>query len=162
MFKKKQKQIKPQGPWLVTLYSEIQNKGQKDEFDPGYIEFEHPQTKLSIKEEIAWIKGQGSFKGKPTPTLIDIWNMFLRHTPGTSLFVFKNWHIEREPGCFVCNLADRVHSQYVLKRIVSNFTCQEQDFAAFIEMLDNEQKYFDDSRQSTVFDLDLARLKREA
>ena len=29
-----------------------------DEFDPGFIEFEHKQTKLSVKEELDWIYGR--------------------------------------------------------------------------------------------------------
>ena len=158
---KKQKPIKPQPPWLITLHSEIQNAGEKDEFDPGYIEFEHRQTRISIKEEIDWIKGRGVYVNKPVPTLLNIWKMMVSHTPGTQKFVYKNWVIEYEPGCFIYKLSDMMTNKFVLKRIISHYTCSKQNFATFLEMLDNEQKQYED-KPSSILNINAFRDKKEA
>ena len=158
---KKQKPIKPQAPWVINLYSEVQNKGQPDEYDPGYIEFEHRQTGLSIKQEIDWIKGSGTYKNKSVPTLIDIWKMLISHTPGTKKIIYKSWVIEHEPGCFVYRLADIVTNAFVLKRVISHYTCSKQNFATFLEMLDNEQAVFED-KPSTILNINAFRDRKEA
>jgi hypothetical protein len=160
IFKKKQPQIQKQGPWLITIYSEVKNKGEEDEFDPGFIEFQHKQTNRSIKEELNWIYGRGSFKSSGPPNLINVWDMLIKHTPGMQLIVYKNWHIERDRGCFECQLADRNTHKYVLKRIISNVTCIDQDFASFIRMLDNEQKFYDGNNKPSILNLDQERQKR--
>ena len=160
LFKKKPEPPKNQHPWLITIHSEVKNKGCQDEFDPGFIEFEHKQTRLSIKEELDWIYGRGAFKPNGTPSLINVWDMLLKYTPGMRLIVHKNWHIEREQKCFVSQLADRGKGKYVLKRVTSNVTCIEQDFASFLKMLDNEQEYHDSNSVNTILSLDDEREKR--
>ena len=158
---KKQKPIKPQSPWVINLYSEVQYKGTTEEFDPGYIEFEHKDIKPSIKQEISWLHGKGSFEGKVPPTLIGIWDMLLKHTPGMSRIIYKHWVIEREPLVFVCQLADIQNNEYILKRVLSKFTCSNQDFTDFLDMLDNEEKAFNDNKVVPL-DLDKYRKAKEA
>ena len=158
---KKQKPVKPQPPWIITLYSEIQLEGQKDEFDPGYIEFEHKQTEISIKQEIDRIKGRGAYINKPVPTLLDIWNMLIGRTPGAQKFIYKDWVVEHEPGCFVCNLADRITNTFVIKRVISHYTCSKHNFAVFLKMLDNWKIQYGE-KPSTILDINAFRDRREA
>jgi len=143
MRKKKQMPIRKQGPWLITSYSTVHNKGEgEDEFDDGHIEFEHKETGLNFLKEMSWIKSEGPFRGNKAPTLIDIWKFFLKHTPGTSVFVYKNWVVTRSESshCFIYQLSDRVKNEYIHKNIISDTVCLKQDFASFINMLDNIQK----------------------
>jgi len=161
LFKQKEPPIKDQPPWLITIYSEVQNEGDPDEFDPGFIEFEHKQTGISLKYEMSWLKSHGpTFEDKNPPTLIDIWEILLKYTPGFKVIIHKNWHIRKDVGCFIYQLADREKQEYVIKRILSNHTCQDQDFFSFIRMLDNEQEYYDSNTKSTILNLNNEREKR--
>lgn len=158
---KKQKPIKPQPPWLITLHSEVQLEGQEKEFDPGYIEFEHRQTRVSIKQEIDRIKGRGAYINQSVPTLLDIWNMLTSRTPGSQKFIYKDWVVEHEPGCFVCSLADRLTNKFVIKRIISHYTCSKQNFAVFLDMLDKWQEQHRE-KPSTILDINFFRDRKEA
>ena len=160
----KQKPIKKQHPWLITSYSSIQNKDSEDEFDAGYIEFEHRQTSVSFRKEMSWLKGEGPYKvpGFRTPKLLDVWNTFVKYTPGTTGFVYKEWHIKRDNDCFIYILVDLSTAVPRYKNIIGDFVSQQQDFASFIEMLDNIQKEREESTKTAVFDIGEARKKRNA
>ena len=153
---KKQKPIKPQGPWQIISYSDIQNKGTENEFDPGYIEFYHHETRNRFYKEMSWLKGEGVYgeiKNYKLPNPIDIWNMLLRHTPGFSMFIYKNWHIQKNAGCFIIRLASNEYDQYIDKKILSDYTCSKMDFSSFLDMLDEIEKQHADKQEKKIFNL---------
>ena len=161
MFKNKQKPIKKQGLWLITSYSDIKNAGSDDEFDPGFIEFEHKETNLSIKKEMAWLRREGAYSDVEPPKLLDIWKLFTQLTPGTTLFVYKNWDITRDRGCFILELVGDDQETYIYKNIISDYSSNQQDFKSFLGMLDNVQLEIDESRKSSVLDIGKERVKRK-
>lgn len=166
MRKKKQQPIEQQGPWLIISYSSVKNKGEEDEFDEGYIEFNHQETGIKILKEMSWLRGEGAYKEKKynTPTLPEVWDTFLKNTPGTTGFIYKNWHINRDHNCFIYILADPSESPpgEIHKNIIGDFVSQKQDFASFLEMLDNIEISVEEEKPKQLFDLGEARMKRDA
>lgn len=166
---KKQKPIPKQPPWIITSYSDIQNAGEKDEFDAGYMEFIHRETGNSFMREMSWLKGEGAYEipdFKPAK-LTDIWNLFLKYTPGTTGFIYKGWHVKRDAGCFVYILVGISEGKPVerKKNIIGDWVIQQQDFASFIKMLDNIQSELDEIEESSnapIINLDEARKKKQA
>lgn len=164
LFKKKVKiVIGKQKPWVVTRFEPV--FVDCNGADSGYIELEHRQTQQCIRKEIAWLKGEGAYeeKGYRPPTLLDIWGMFQKSTPGTTGFSYNNWHIKRDQGCFIYVLVGMdgglPYERY--KNIVSDHTCKQQDFIGFIDMLDTIQEYQDDTGSRPIINLDEMRLKKE-
>jgi hypothetical protein len=167
---KKQKQpiIRKQAPWIVTPYTNIHNKGEEDEFEDGFLEFSHCDIHKSYLKEISWVKGTGPYKydGYRPPTLIDIWELFKKYTPGTTGFSYKNWHMQKHPGCFMYVLADPTTDppSILHKDIVGDKVSRDiQDFAAFLWMLDNIEREIEESKPKQIlFDLSEERKKRDA
>lgn len=141
LFKNKPK-IKEQPPWIITSYSSVHNKGEKEEFDDGYLEFENGT--MNIKKEMAEFRGENQYnkEGYTPPGLLNIWDMFLKLTPGTKGFQYKDWRIVRENGCFVYILIGESCGEQTrrYKNIISDYTSRQQDFASFLNMLDNIQE----------------------
>lgn len=141
LFKSKPK-IKEQPPWVITSYSSIQNKGTDEEFDDGYIEFENGN--LNIKKEMAELRGEKPYDEDDytPPGLLDIWNMFLKRTPGTKGFQYKDWRIVREENCFVYVLIGKSCGEQIrkYKNIIRDYTSRQQDFSSFLNMLDKIQE----------------------
>jgi len=166
--RKRQPIIKTQKPWLIVSYSNIQNKGEDDEFDPGYIQFIHKETNKEFLKEMSWLLGEGpyGFDGYRTPTLIDIWNILTKYTPATTGFVYKNWDVNRRSGCFMYTLFDfsKHPPEEIHKNIIGDAVSKEHhDFAAFLEMLDNISDSIEASKpKRIILDLEEARKKREA
>ena len=171
MKKKKQKPISPQSPWVITSYSNIQYEGKENEFDTGYIEFIHKETGNTSHHEMDWLRADRSYLGQKPPTLIDVWNMLLKDTPGISGFIYQmtkdhdkvNWHITRRRGCFKHVLIDFTgeYPKSLSESIISDYSQNKIDMAAFLKMLDGIQKDCEDS-VSVVIDLDEMRRKKEA
>ena len=134
--------IKVQPPWVITSYSSIQNRGTEEEFDDGYIEFEN--GKLNIKKEMAELRGEKPYDKDDyiPPGLLDIWGMFIKRTPGTKGFQYKDWRIVREENCFVYVLIGDSCGEPVkkYKNIIRDYTSRQQDFASFLNMLDKIQE----------------------
>ncbi len=169
---KKQKPIQPQGPWTITSYSDIQYPGTKDEFDAGYIEFKHEETNIVSHHEMDWLKSERSYKGKKTPTLLDVWNMFLRDTPGTTGFRYRmseahehvSWHIKRMVNCFQYILIDMGKSppqSLNKKNIISDLSQKKIDMAAFLWLLDDTQREIE-GKATPIINLDEMRERRNA
>ncbi len=168
---KKQKPIKPQSAWIITSYSEIHYKGEKNEFDTGYIEFAHEETGITSCNEMDWLKAERSYLGEKSPTLIDVWNMLLKDTPGISGFIYRmtknhdqvNWHITRKRGCFKYVLIDFTKDppQSLSESIISDYSQKRIDMAAFLKMLDGIQDDCE-GRATNVINLDNLRNKKEA
>lgn len=171
MRKKKQKPIKPQGPWTITSYSDVQNPGEDDEFDVGYIEFEHKETSIISHHEMDWLRGERSYLGQKLPTLLNIWDMLLRDTPGISGFIYRmtnhhdqvNWHITRKRGCFKYVLINLNNNPPVSlsESIISDYSQNKIDMVAFLKVLNGIQLDIED-RGAAVFNLDEIRKKKEA
>ncbi|MCK5615842.1 hypothetical protein KAR91_78990 [Candidatus Pacearchaeota archaeon] len=171
MRKKKQKPIKPQGPWIITSYSDIQFQGEENEFDAGYIEFEHEETGIVSHHEMDWLRSERSYKGERPPSLLSIWNMFLKDTPGISGFVYRmtkehihvNWHITRKRGCFKHVLIDMSKRPPVSlsESIISDHSQGRIDMASFLRMLDGTQLVIE-GRSATILNLNEMRKKKEA
>lgn len=127
--------IKEQPPWTVTVYSSIHNKGTDKEFDDGWVEFINGKTVR--RKEMAEFRGEEPYNkaGYKPPDLIDIWNWLLKITPGTKGFSYKNWRVMREHDCFVYVLPNVDY-----KNIIGDYTSRQQDFASFLNMLDNIQE----------------------
>lgn len=168
MKKKKQKPIRPQGPWIITSYSDIQNQGEDDEYDAGYIQFEHHETGAVICYEMDWLRSQRTYSGEKAPTLLNIWDMLLKRTPGISGFIYQmtsehehvSWHVSRKVGCFKYVLIDTGKSPAVslVERIFSDLSNRKIDMAAFLRTLDGIQKHEED-KKAPVIDLDDMRKK---
>lgn len=163
---KKQKPILKQSPWRVISYSSVQNIGEEDEFDAGFIELYHRETNKTLMKEMSWLKGEGPYKndGFKTPTLNDIWDLFIKYTPGTTGFIYKDWRVKRDQGCFVYVLIDSNTNPPLIRRkeIIGDFVSQNKtDFASFLMMLDNIQSDLDNQEKKMIFNLDEARKKRE-
>ena len=171
MKKKKQKPIKPQSPWIITSYSDIQFKGEENEFDAGYIEFVHQEADIVACHEMDWLRGERSYLGKELPALLSVWNMFLKDTPGTIGFIYRmtenhkqvNWHVTRKRGCFKHVLVDFSKSPpaSLSAGITSDFSLTTMDMAAFLKMLDRTQLEIE-SQGATIFNLDDFKNKKEA
>ena len=167
--KKRKRQIVKQSPWVIETYSNIHNEGDEDEFDSGFMVFHHKATEKLFKKEMAWFKGEGPYavrEFKP-PTPIDIWDILHKYTPGTTGFIYKDWHIKRDQGCFDYLLIDSSTDPPTVryKNIIADWAIEKQDFASFIEMLDNIQKQKDVERgeeNKSILNLDEARLKKNA
>ena len=168
MRNKKQKPIRSQGPWIITSYSDIQNQGEDDEYDAGYIQFEHHETGAVICYEMDWLRSERSYKGEKPPLLLSVWNMFLKDTPVISGFVYRmtkdhiqvSWHVSRKVGCFKYVLIDTGKSPAVslVERIFSDLSNRKIDMAAFLRTLDGIQKHEED-KKAPVIDLDDMRKK---
>ena len=170
MLKRRKKEIPivKQKPWLIISYTSVQNKGMDDEFDAGYLEFNHRETGISFLKEMAWLKGEGPYaiKDYKPPTLLNIWDILKNNTPGTTGIVYKNWHVKRDQGCFINLLVDPLCDPPVVisKDMISDFVSKKQDFASFIEMLDNMQEEKEAERikeKSQILNLDEMRLQRQ-
>lgn len=139
--------IKEQPPWIINSYSSIQNEGTEDEFDDGYIEFEN--GKLNIKKEMAELRGEKPYDKDDyvPPGLLDIWGMFLKSTPGTKGFQYKDWRVVRENSCFVYVLIGESCGEQIrkYKNIIRDYTSKQQDFASFLNMLDKIQEDKDET-----------------
>jgi len=166
---KKQKPIKPQSPWVITSYSDVQFKGEENEFDAGYIEFVHQESDIIACHEMDWLRSERSYLGKKPPTLLDVWGMLLKDTPGTVGFIYRmsklhdqvNWHVTRKRGCFKHVLVDISKSPplSLSESIISDFSQSTIDMAAFLKMLDRTQLEIE-NRGATIFNLDEARKKQ--
>jgi len=171
MAKRKQKPIKPQAPWVITSYSDIQYPDEETEHDAGYIEFSHEETGIISCHEMDWLRGDRSYLGETPPKLNDIWNMFLKDTPGTTGFIYRktrehvqlNWHVTRKRGCFKYVLINMSTDppQSLFESVISDFSQSKIDMASFLKMLDGTQ---DDCEgvAATVFNLDELRSVKEA
>lgn len=146
IFSKTKNVIKEQPPWIITSYSFIHNKGEEEEFDDGYLEFENGV--INIKKEMAELRGENQYnkEGYTPPGLLDIWHMFLDNTPGTKGFQYKDWRVVRENGCFVYVLIGESFGKQIrkYKNIISDYTSRQQDFASFLNMLDSIQEEKDE------------------
>ncbi len=168
---KKQNQIKPQPPWIITSYSDIQKLSEGKECDAGYIEFSHEETGIISCHEMDWLRGDRSYLGETPPKLNDIWNMFLKDTPGTTGFIYRktkdyvqlSWHVTRKRGCFKYVLIDMrtVPPQSLFESVISDYSQNKIDMASFLRMLDGTQEDCE-GMTATVFNLDEMRVKKNA
>lgn len=161
LFKKK-KTIGKQAPWRVVWYKPALAGA---EFDTGFVEFVHSQTGQVFRKEVDWLTGEGAYEvaGYDPPTLLDIWTMMAKLTPGAQGFTYKNWHVKRDIGCFIYVLAGSRHGNPVerYKNIIGDATCKAHDFAAFIEMLDRIESHEQESTSKPIINLSDMREKRE-
>lgn len=161
--KNKQKPIVLKKPWVITPYITIQNKGEVDEFEEGFIEFEHRETsieshKILIRREIGWINGDKNYI-REIPTLAHIWEMLLKAGPGANKFLYKNWVIELDQfnSCSVYQLADRNKNEYVHKDITANSRIH---FYLFLKMLDKYEKQRESLEKKNILNLSDVRKKK--
>ncbi len=127
MLKKKPPKTKLQGPWKIKEYD-------------GYIEFSHRETRQRFLKENDWLHGLNAYEysGYETPLLTDIFVLVRKLTPGTTGFIYRDWHVKRDINCFVYILVKIENGRPVtkFKNIVGDFTSKQEDFAAFLAKLD--------------------------
>jgi hypothetical protein len=155
-------EIKRQGPWKITIYNSIMNKGSYDEYDDRYIEFHHIETGVSFKREMAFIKGQSHCSEKEPLKLIDIWNQIKKYTPGSSSIVYGSWVITRWHDHSEYSLISKNELEPRIKyhNIIGDYTSNKMDFAAFLNMLDKQEEIVLSSEKKSILNIDEARIKR--